>query len=154
MRRRVVGGLAGVVAVALVPSIVASRYSSGPGGAQGVAGRPLRGWEFIVDAVEQSRNAQLGSGQSALERARNEVWAGRPAVADSVELVWNDGPFAVPVPDDGHLPAGTNRVALPDGSLAWVVTGRFDGGPEQMIGLLDYDSGRVLWDIRRLGGPR
>lgn len=154
MRRRMVGGLAGVLGIALVPSLVASHYSSGPGGAHGVAWRPLRGWEFIVDAVQQSRNAQLGSGQSALERARNEVWAGRPAVADSVELVWNDGAFTVPVPDRGHRPAGTNRIAVPDGSFAWVVNGRFDGGPEQMIGLLDYDSGRVLWDIRRLGGGR
>lgn len=147
--------VAGAAVVVLAPSVVASRYASGPGGADGVLGRPDRGWQFIADAVRESRGAQLGSGQSAIERAR-DLWAGYPAVAESVDLVWNDGAFTVPVPQDGHAPAPGNAVAAPDGRLAWVVTGHWGDreGPHQMIGLLDYDTGRVLWDIRRPVGTR
>ncbi len=130
------------------PSVVAHRYASGPGGRDGVLGRPDRGWEFLIDAITESRDATLGSGQSADERAR-EVWAGAPAKAEGVRLVWMDGPFAVPVPSGGVLPAPANRMASPSSPFGWAVEGRVRGGERQMIGLLDYRSGRVVWNIRR-----
>jgi hypothetical protein len=45
-------------------------------------------------------------------------------------------------------------LARPDDELNWVVMGRVKGGPEQVIGLLDYRSGRVEWDIRPVAGAR
>jgi hypothetical protein len=85
----------------------------------------------------------------ALVRAR-DAWAGRPAVAEDVELVYMDGPFDVPVPEGGTSPAPEDGVAEPLSRLGWVVVGSVRGGPRQMIGLIDYSSGRVAWDIRPL----
>lgn len=157
-------GVLGLLVLAIVPSLVAAHYSGGPGGVQGVAWRPDKGWRFIVDAVTHSRGAQLGSSQSADERA-HDVWAGarthRPrgdvgatARAADVELVWNDGPFRVPVPEGGVMPSPDNAVARPRGPFAWIVYGRLRGGARQMIGMLDLDSGRPLWDIRDGLGAR
>ena len=84
--------------------------------------------------------------------ARASVWAGPPAIARSVRLVYMDGPFAVPVPGGGAEPAPERRTAVPLSRLGWVVRGRVRGGPDQVIGVLDYPSGRVAWDIRPLPG--
>ncbi len=86
--------------------------------------------------------------------AARQVWAGPPALARSVELVYMDGPFEVPVPPGGLEPPPGLGAASPASRLGWVVEGTtFDGrtprGVRQMIGLLDYRSGRVAWDIRR-----
>lgn len=139
-----------VIAVAVVPTLVAERYADGPGGAEVGHARLDRGWEFVYHAVRLSRGARLGSDDFALVRARN-AWAGPPAVAEDVALVYMDGPFLVPVPPGGTPPPSERRVAEPLSRLGWVVSGRVRGGPRQMIGLLDYASGRVAWNIRPLG---
>lgn len=138
-----------VVLVGLwVPVLVARHYADGPGGAEVGITRVDRGWTFIYQAVRLSRGARLGTSDVALARAR-DVWAGSP-LADSVQLVYQDGDFAVPVPPDGTAPAADDRVAAPLSRLGWVVRGRVRNGPEQMIGLLDYHSGHVAWNIRPL----
>jgi hypothetical protein len=138
-----------VIGVAAVPALVAERYTDGPGGAEVGRARLDRGWEFLYHAVRLSRGARLGSDDLALVRAR-DAWAGRPAVAEEVELVYMDGPFDVPVPAGGTPPAPQDGVAAPPSRLGWVVLGSVRGGPRQMIGLIDYSSGRVAWDIRPL----
>jgi hypothetical protein len=138
-----------VVAVAVVPTPVAERYSDGPGGAEVGYARLDRGWGFVYHAVWLSRGARLGSDDFALVRARSG-WAGPPAVAEDVELVYMDGPFDVPVPPGGAHPPPERRRAEPLSRLGWVVHGRVREGPRQMIGLLDYASGRVAWNIRPL----
>ena len=149
-----------------VPSFVAAHYARGPGGVEGVAWRPDKGWRFLVEAVGHSRGAQLGSSQSATERAR-DVWAGaRPrgrrgdaglgvrARATGVELVWTDGPFRVLAPAGHPAPTPGNDVARPRGPFSWVVYGHLARGPRQMIGMLDYDTGVAEWDIRDgVGAP-
>ncbi|HEX2502915.1 MAG TPA: hypothetical protein VHK00_03150 [Miltoncostaeaceae bacterium] len=143
-----------VLAVAAwVPVPIAERYADGPGGAEIGRARLDRGWEFVYQAVRLSRDARLGDDDRALEAAR-QVWAGPPALAQSVDLVYMDGPFEVPVPAGGVEPPAGLRVATPPSRLGWAVEGTtFDGrtprGVRQMIGLLDYPSGRVAWDIRR-----
>jgi hypothetical protein len=143
-----------VVAGAWTPTLVADHYADGPGGAEVGHARLDRGWRFVYHAVRLSRGARLGTSDLALARAR-DVWAGSP-VADGVELVYQDGAFEVPVPAGGTRPAADRRVAAPLSRLGWVVRGRVRGGgrlgPAQMIGLLDYHSGRVAWNIRPLPG--
>jgi hypothetical protein len=139
---------------AWVPVLIAERYSDGPGGADIGRARLDRGWEFVYHAVRLSRGARLGSDELALKAAREQVWAGPPALAQSVRLVYMDGPFDVPVPEGGLAPPPERQTATPASRLGWVVEGTtFDGrtprGVRQMIGLLDYRSGRVTWDIRR-----
>lgn len=149
-RARFILALAFVVVVAglWVPALVADHYADGPGGAEVGVARVDRGWKFVYHALRLSRGARLGTSELALDRAR-DVWAGRP-LADGVELVYQDGAFTVPVPAGGTSPASDDRVAAPLSRLGWVVRGRVRGGPEQMIGLLDYHSGRVAWNIRPL----
>jgi hypothetical protein len=36
--------------------------------------------------------------------------------------------------------------------LAWVVEGQMGDGPRQMIGLLDYKSGDLIWKLRPKAG--
>lgn len=75
-------------------------------------------------------------------------WAGPPARAESVELVYQGGPFIAPVPEGGVPPSAAKREVSPLSPLGWVVWGTVNDGPRQMIGLLDYHSGRAAWDIR------
>jgi hypothetical protein len=149
-RTRLVVASALIVVLAGVwaPVLVAGHYADGPGGAEVGYARVDRGWKFVYHAIRLSRDARLGTSELALDRAR-DVWAGSP-VADSVELVYMDGPFVVPVPPDGTRPAEDRRVAVPLSRLGWVVRGRVAGGPPQMIGLLDLHTGRVAWNIRPL----
>lgn len=149
MRRVVLSGLIVVaLAAAWAPVPVAGHYADGPGGAEVGLARVDRGWGFVYHAVRLARGARLGTEELALDRAR-EVWAGRP-LADDVELVYADGPFAVPVPPGGLAPAAERATAVPLSRLGWVVRGRVGDRPRQMIGLLDMRSGRVAWNIRPL----
>ena len=151
-RRVVIGTIVAVLAcVVWAPALIAEHYADGPGGAEVGIARLDRGWEFVYHAVRLSRGARLGSEDAALTRAR-EIWASRPG-AESVDLVYMDGPFRVPVPDDGTPPAPERATATPLSRLGWVVRGRVCGGPQQPIGVLDYPTGRVAWNIRPVSCP-
>jgi hypothetical protein len=139
-----------VAAVAVVvwgPALIARAYTSGPGAASVSLIRPDRGWEFLANAAWTSRNADLPTAAAARRRAR-EIWAGPPAIAERVQLVYLDGDFDAPVPDGATAAADGHGRVSPASRLGWVVSGPVRGGREQMIGLLDYGSGRVVWDIR------
>jgi hypothetical protein len=138
-----------LVVAAWVPVLIAERYADGPGGADIGHARLDRGWEFVYQAVRLSRGARLGDDELALHQAR-QVWAGPPALAQSVDLVYMDGPFRVPVPQGGVPPAPDRATAEPLSRLGWVVRGRVCDGPPQPIGILDYPTGRVAWNIRPL----
>ena len=148
-RKIVISTIVAILAcVVWAPSLIAEHYADGPGGAEVGIARLDRGWEFVYHAVRLSRGARLGNEDAALTRAR-DVWAGRPE-AESVELVYMDGPFTVPVPEGGARPAPERAVATPLSRLGWVVRARVCGGPRQMIGMLDYPTARVAWNIRPL----
>lgn len=149
-RRRLLVAAALLVALVVlwVPSFVAQRYSLAARPTDFLA-RPDKGWQFLYQSVRLSRDAKLGS-ESAARQEASDLWAGPPAKASSVRLVYVEGPFTVPVPPGGTAPAPGRRVARPGSPLSWVVTGSVRDGPPQMIGLLDYRSGRTAWDIRPL----
>ena len=115
----------------------------------------MRGW--IADGSSSItpygfRGARNSARMTPRSSERASGWAGPPAVARSVRLVYMDGPFTVPVPEGGAQPEPERRTAVPLSRLGWVVRGPVRGGPEQVIGVLDYASGRVAWDIRPLPG--
>lgn len=153
--------IAAVPVAALVlwaPSFVAEIYDGD--GFAGVPGgdyltHPENGWRFLVDAVRESRGTRLGTAEDALNQAR-DIWAGPPAVADDVRLVSGSAPFRVAIPAGGTPPAAAKAVVRPRSDLTWVVLGHVGSGPRQPIGMLDYASGRVTWNIRPLpaGGAR
>ncbi len=147
-----IGTIVAVLAcVVWAPTLIAEHYADGPGGAEVGIARLDRGWEFVYHAVRLSRGARLGTEEAALTRAR-DVWASRPG-AQSVELGYMDGGFRVPVPAGGVAPAAERAVATPLSPLGWVVRGRVCGGPSQPIGVLDYPTGRVAWNIRPVTCP-
>lgn len=129
--------------------MAAQWYDGGPGAASVSPLRPDQGWTFAAHSAWESRSAELGSNRSAQTRARR-IWAGPPAVAERVELAYLEDRFRVPVPTDGTAPSAGKREAVPRSRLGWRVYGSVRGGPPQMIGLLDYPSGDVAWDIRPL----
>ncbi len=141
----------GAVVLIWTPSLVATAYAEEP--ASTYLANPAEGWAFLWEAVTASRNPRLGTSDAAMQQA-SQVWAGPPAVAGGVSLKMIPVGWAVPVPAGGARPIPTRREATPEADLNWVVTGRVGTGPDQIIGLLDYRSGRVEWDIRPLAGAR
>ncbi len=144
--------LLALLAVALVlgawvPTLVAHHYADGPGGAEVNRARVDHGWRFLIDAVRESRGARLGDDAAALQQAQR-IWSRPSGRAVRVDLTYQDGAFVVPVPRGAEHPPGGRDVARPRSPFGWVVWGHVRGGPEQMIGLLDYASGTVAWDIR------
>ena len=144
-RRRAVGVIAAVGALALLwtPSLVARTYTTS---AQPIdfMSRPDKGWRFLYDTVRLSRHAKLGSDAAALETARR-VWRR----VDRVQLVYLERPVTIPVPPGGLAPPRA-RPVRPRTRLSWFVHGRIGNRPGQIVGLLDYRSGRVIWDLRRV----
>lgn len=143
--------VAGAVVVAWIPSVIATAYAEEPSSTY--LANPARGWAFLLEAVTASRTARLGTPDAAMQQA-TQVWAGPPAVASDVSLKAIPEDWEVPVPPGGTTPAPARGKAAPAHDLNWVVSGRVKGGPEQVIGLLDYRTGRVAWDIRPLAGAR
>jgi hypothetical protein len=146
--------LPAAVAVAWAPSFIAEIYDTdGQAGTshENYLARPDKGWTFLADSVRLSRGARLGTAQDALDLAKNEVWTGPPVVPTRVSLIYGNNPFRVSVPPGGTEPAATRAIARPQSELSWLVLGRVRGkGPEQPIGLIDYASKRVVWNIRPL----
>lgn len=146
-RRRAIGVIAGVVAVAAVwvPSLVARTYTTE---AQPIdfLSRPDKGWRFLYDTVRLSRHARLGTDGAALQRAK-QVW---PRASQDVELVYLVRPVTLPVTPGGHSVPLALRTVRPRTRLTWFVYGRLGGRARQVVGLLDYRSGRVIWDLRRV----
>lgn len=140
----------GAVAVVWAPSLVATQYAERPTATEYLA-NPVEGWMFLKEAVTASRNPRLGTADAAMQQA-SQVWAGSPAVAAGVSLKSVPSEWEVPVPQGAAQPLPARRVATPGNELNWVVSGRVKGGPEQVIGLLDYRTGRVEWDIRPVAG--
>jgi hypothetical protein len=137
------------IVAAWTPSLIATAYAEEP--AVDYLANPAAGWAFLWEAVTASRNPRLGTADAAMQQA-SQVWAGAPAVADDVSLKALPPAWTVPVPAGAVAPMDARRVATPDDQLNWVVSGQVRGGPEQVIGLLDYRTGRVEWDIRPLAG--
>lgn len=128
-----------------IPSFVAGAYAQEHAAA--VLANPTTGWAFLWDAITASRNPHLGTPDAA-RQAADEVWAGAPAVVVGVTLKTLPSPWTVPVPPGGAGPRGEWRMGRTSDALNWVGSGRVNGGVEQVIGVLDYRTGRVEWDIR------
>lgn len=145
-RRRAVGVLAaaGVIALLWAPSLVARSYTT-PAQPIDFLTRPDKGWRFLYDTVRLSRSAKLGSEGPALETAKR-IWPR----ANGVELVYLEGPVTVPVAPGGITPPDRARRVRPRSRLTWFVRGRIGDRPTQVVGLLDFRSGRVIWDLRRV----
>ncbi|MGB0613269.1 MAG: hypothetical protein ACPHET_01375 [Miltoncostaeaceae bacterium] len=139
----------GAIVAFWAPSFAATAYAERP--ASDYLANPAAGWGFLWEAAVASRNPRLGTADAAWQQA-SQAWAGAPAVASDVSLRAIPDDWTVPVPTGGTGPLPVRRAVQVDDELNWVVTGRVNGGPLQVIGLLDYRTGRVAWDIRPVAG--
>lgn len=149
-RRRVLGIVAVVLSVVVVwaPSFVAARYSNDVVTSD-VAGHPIRGWHFLVDAVRSSRKAAAGTEGHARGIAARHWWLSRVRI-DSLELVYMDDPIVtIPVPVGGLRRPVSDRIVHTNARFIWFVRGRIGARPEQVVGLINFQTGRVVWDILR-----
>jgi hypothetical protein len=151
-----------VLVLALAPSTVAGAVTSRDEPVEFLR-HPIQGWRFVGTVLRASLSADLASPGAALRLAQHE-W-GTPTPRDqAVDRVGGDAADVVAVRVQLlYLPGSRQaRVRTIDGTgsgsssslsarraLAWQVLGRpADGGQTATIGLIDYRTGAVLWDVR------
>jgi hypothetical protein len=131
--------LAGVVIYA--PALMA-RAATGPHEPVDFLTQPQQGWSFVWDAAFQIKGARAGD-PAAARRLAVADFAGTSVVPSRVELEW--------VPDRRvHLVGGGGSAPVTaKARLVWMVTGRVrPGGPIRTVGLIDFRSGRLTYDVR------
>jgi hypothetical protein len=127
--------------VVYLPAELALR-STGPGEPVDFLSHPLEGWRFVA----------------AVARERGGAAAGTPAAARAVALrTFDDGRLRPERVSLLWLPDESIRLRTLQGStlvstnsrLVWKVTGRRGPrGPDVALGLIDFASGRVIYDGR------
>jgi hypothetical protein len=132
-----------LIVLLLLPAVMAERYTSPTQDGQYVL-NPLKGWGFVFALIGVDDSATLGSSGEALKRARVAFMdsSERPV---KVELLYlSDADAYVYVKKTGR----TLLVTAPP-RLMWEVWGRSRDQtsadePLDVIGFLDYGSGRLL----------
>jgi hypothetical protein len=131
--------LAGVVIYA--PALLA-RAATGPHEPVDFLTQPQEGWRFVWDAAFQIQGARAGT-PSAARRLAVADFSGSSVLPSRVELLW------VPSRQVDLVGRGGSAAATAKARLVWMVTGRLrPGGPIRTVGLIDYRSGRLTYDIR------
>jgi hypothetical protein len=119
-----------------------ARRSTGPGEPVDFLSHPLEGWGFVA----------------AVARERGSAAAGSPAAARRIALhTFDDGTLRPERVSLLWVPAHSIRLHTLQGSavvptnsrLVWKVTGRRGPrGPDVAVGLIDFASGKVIYDGR------
>jgi len=138
-----------VVALALyLPSLVAFRYTASTQ-STGFLTHPWRSWSFIVTALTVPGDSRLKTSGIAL-RSADARFAGSSIDPHEVRLLFL--PEGKPYTFTHRLGRRTLTTTItPPYRFVWQVTGHIDGvkGSDAVIALLDYESGRTLYDVRR-----
>jgi len=146
-------GAAALVCVFYFPSLVAYRYTAD---SQRTAflSHPWRSWEFLATALAVPGDAKLKTSGAALRLAES-LFNHQEISVDRVRLLFlaKERPYSFSQTVDQLRLGGTVR---PPHRFVWEVEGRIRSLPDTgriTVMLLDYRSGRVLWDARDyLGG--
>jgi hypothetical protein len=136
------------VIVFLLPAFVAFRYTAPEQRGQFLT-RPWRGWSFAYAALAVPTHSQLKTSGMALRKAD---WIYKGTVVDPQEVQLLFVPKAKPYTFT-HTVAGhaVTSTITPSYRFVWQVWGVIDTAPQHtrtMVGLLDYKTGRVLYDVR------
>jgi hypothetical protein len=113
--------------------------STGPGEPVNFLSNPLDGWRFMVDAARHIGSARAATPSAAARIAAHD-FAGSGVTAERVDLLWLPSRRI-------SLATGKGRTTVvANGRLVWTVTGRLTpDGPPRTVGVLDYDSGRLIF---------
>jgi hypothetical protein len=163
--------LALAVVVFYLPSLVAYRYTADAQRTSYLT-HPWRSWSFVVAALTVPGDSQLKTSGAAFRRA-DETYHGTQVdvvAAQLLQLPVGEPYTFVPLIGDGSGGDGT-PVAPSDAALVatlrkpvtivpafrfvWQIEGFYGRGasaPETIVAMLDYRSGRLLWDIRDVAG--
>ena len=138
--------------VALLPALVAYRYTS-PVQRDAFVAHPWRGWSFIAAAVGVPGDSELKTSGDALRKA---VWLYKESGIKPLEVqllfVTADEPYAFEQEVAGDR---IGAEVTPAYRFIWEVRGTVPTGaradaPREtaVVALLDYESGRLLYDVR------
>jgi len=119
-----------------------ARRSTGPGEPVNFLSHPLEGWRFVAAVALERGGAAAGTPSQARAIALRTFDDGRLR-PERVSLLW--------LPDRRiQVPTLQGSAMVPTNSrLVWKVTGRRGpGGPEVVLGLIDFASGQVIYDGR------
>jgi hypothetical protein len=117
-----------------------ARRSTGQGEPVDFLSQPQEGWRFVADALREIGSARAGSPAAAGALAAR-AFSGTEVQPVRVELLY--------VPDRRvDLGAGSDQ-ATAKGRLVWRVSGRTrPGGPVHTVGLIDFATGELTYDVR------
>jgi len=134
-----------VVAVLVAATLVygpaeLARRSTGQGEPVNFLTHPQEGWRFVLDAFGQIGSARAGSPEAA-GRLAASAFSGTTVQPVRGDLLY--------VPDR-RVPLGKGSdEATAKGRLVWRVSGRTrPGGPVQTVGLIDFATGELTYDVR------
>ena len=134
--------------VFVIPAFVAFRYTAPEQRGQFLT-HPWRGWSFAYAALAVPGDAELKTSGMALRKAD---WLYKGTVVDPREVqllyVADERPYTFTHDIDRRDLTST---VVPDYRFIWQVKGAVDAvsdSGDTIVALLDYDSGRVLYDIR------
>lgn len=149
-RRRslVIAGVIAVLLALVLPALVAHRYTAPEQRGEFVR-RPWRGWAFAYAALAVPGSSELKTSGMALRKAE-WIFKGTAMDPREVQLLYtmDDAPHAY-----SNI-IGERRVTgsvTPSYHFIWQVRGSIEtlpGTTRVIIALLDYETGRVLYDIR------
>lgn len=140
-----------VVAALLVfvlPAFAAFRYTAPEQRGQFLT-HPWRGWDFAYAALAVPGDAKLKTSGMALRKA-DWLYKGTAVDPRQVQLLFvkREQPYTFAQAIDGRELTST---VIPSYRFIWQVQGAIDtvsGRDDTIVALLDYDTGRVLYDIR------
>ncbi|MCX6362951.1 MAG: hypothetical protein NTW58_02040 [Actinobacteria bacterium] len=144
----VVALVLGALVVFLLPAFVAFRYTA-PGQRGDFVRHPWRGWSFAFAALAVPGDAELKTSGMALRKAD---WVFKGTVVDPREVqllfVPEGTPYRFTHGIDGRVITSS---VVPSYRFIWQVQGAIDTISERtdtVVALLDYDTGRVLYNVR------
>ena len=136
-----------VIVVFYLPSLVAFRYTAATQNT-GFLTHPWRSWSFIVTALTVPGDSRLKTSGNALRDADNR-FHGSAIDPHEVRLLFL--PEGRPYTFTHTLGDRTVTTTItPPYRFVWQVSGHIDtlSGPDTVVALLDYRSGKLLYDVR------
>jgi hypothetical protein len=134
--------------VFVLPAFIAFRYTAPEQRGQFLS-RPWRGWSFAYAALAVPGDSELKTAGMALRKAD---WLYRGTAVDPREVqllfVRRKQPYTFAHAIDGRSVTST---VVPTYRFIWQVQGAIDTVSDEtdtVVALLDYSSGRVLYDVR------
>lgn len=134
--------------VFVLPAFVAYRYTAPEQRGQFLTA-PWRGWSFAYAALAVPGDSELKTSGMALRKAD---WVYKGTVVDPREVqllfVKRRQPYTFEHSIDGRTMTST---VVPSYRFIWQVQGEVDsvsGDTDTIVALLDYGTGRLLYDIR------